>query len=100
LSSGQAIATSVGAGAVPSVASSTEMSSGTSIVVVTLRSSVNSSSHRSDPTGDAAGSATGSVSPSVPVAGAAGSAPSAVEPSSSTGSVRTTSFVSSSASAS
>ena len=31
LSSGQAIARSVGAGAVPSVASSTEMSSGTSI---------------------------------------------------------------------
>ena len=60
LSSGQSSSTCVGAELSPSEAISTEMSSGTSMVVVSVRSAVNSSSHRSEPTGEAAASAAGS----------------------------------------
>jgi hypothetical protein len=70
----------------------TEMPSGTSIVVVTVRSPVNSSRQRSVPAGDAAGAASTSAAFPAP------ESPCVAE--SSTGSATTTSLVKSSASAS
>ena len=63
------------------------MSSGTSMVVVTERSSLNSSSHRSDPTGEALGSTVAAASPSVVAGGTVPVVASAEELASSTGSV-------------